>query len=114
VTPDNAGRPTYIDNPFVGDWTGFSDSEAYLCTTGAPFRIPGTANPLHIRRAYGDMPIEQCAADVFALSCLTWPRPEGAMRLPITIKLCDRTLFDEAADYDEDAVEFEGAAESIP
>lgn len=114
VTPDNAGRPTHIDNPFVGDWTGFSDSEAYLCTTGAPFRIPGTANPLHIRRAYGDMPIEQCAADVFALSCLTWPRPEGAMRLPITIKLCDRTLFDEAADYDEDAVEFEGAAEGTP
>ena len=31
------------------------------------------------------------------------------MRLPISIKLCDRSLFDEAAEYDQDAVEFENA-----
>ena len=28
------------------------------------------------------------------------------MRLPISIKLCDRNLFDEATEYDEDAIEF--------
>jgi hypothetical protein len=112
--PPDSGRSAAIDNPFVGDWTKFSETEAYVCTTGRPFRIPGTANPLHIRRAYGSMPIAHCADDVFALSCLTWSRPEGAMRLPISIKLCDRTLFDEAAEYDEDAIEFEATAEGAP
>jgi hypothetical protein len=112
--PGQAGRVPAVDNPFVGDWTKFSESEAYVCTTGRPFRIPGTANPLHIRRAHGSMAIAHCAEDVFALSCLTWPRPEGAMRLPISIKLCDRTLFDEAAEYDEDAIEFEATADGTP
>ena len=69
----------------------------------------GTSNPLHIRRAAGNMPIEHCLSDVFSLSCLTWTRPEGAMRLPISIKLCDRSLFDEAAEYDQDAIEFASA-----
>jgi hypothetical protein len=106
TTPSNSGRGPWIENPSVGCWTKFTGGEAYVCTTGRPFKIPGTAIPLHIKRAYGEMPIEQCAGDVFSLSCLTWPRPEGAMRLPISIKLCDRTLFEEAADYDEDAIEF--------
>lgn len=107
TAPSHTGRGLSIENPLVGVWTAFTDDEAYVSTTGRPFRIPGTANPLHIRRAHGNMPVEQCAEDVFSLSCLSWPRPEGAMRLPISIKLCDRTLFDEAAEYDEDAIEFE-------
>jgi hypothetical protein len=28
------------------------------------------------------------------------------MRLPMSIKLCDRTLFDEAGDYNDDEVAF--------
>ena len=31
------------------------------------------------------------------------------MRLPLSIKLCDRSLFDEAAEYDQDAIEFASA-----
>ena len=69
----------------------------------------GTSNPLHIRRAVGNMPIEHCLSDVFSLSCLTWTRPEGATRLPVSIKLYDRSLFDEAAEYDQDAIEFASA-----
>lgn len=83
--------------------------EGYICTTGRPFRIPGTSNPLHIRRAAGEMSIEHCLSDIFSLSCLTWTQPEGATRLPISIKLCDRSLFDEAAEYDQDAIEFASA-----
>ena len=95
-----------VRNPMVGNWVKTAPNEGYVCTTGHPFRIPGTSNPLHIRRADGDMSIEHCLSDIFSLSCLTWTRPEGAMRLPISIKLCDRSLFDEAAEYDQDAVEF--------
>ena len=107
VKPQRHGQGVYVENPIVGDWIPTDLDEGYVCTTGRPFRIPGTSNPLHIRRAAGDMPIEHCLSDVFSLSCLTWTRPEGATRLPISIKLCDRLLFDEAAEYDEDAIEFE-------
>jgi hypothetical protein len=106
VQPPRKGHGPFVDNPIVGTWSRATEDEGYVCTTGKPFRIPGTANPLHVRRAVGPMPIDQCISDVFALSCLTWTRPEGAMRLPISIKLCDRSLFDEAGDIDDDAIEF--------
>ena len=64
---------------------------------------------LHIRRAAGEMSIEHCLSDIFLLSCLTWTRPEGAMRLPISTKLCDLSLFYEAAEYDPDVIEFANA-----
>ncbi len=96
-----------VENPTVGTWLQTAPDEGYVCTTGQPFSIPGTSNPLHIRRAEGDMSIEHCLSDLFSLSCLTWTRPEGATRLPLSLKLCDRSLFDEAAEYDQDAIEFE-------
>ena len=97
----------HVENPIVGNWTLTSPHEGYICTTGQPFPIPGTSKPLHIRRSLGDMSIEYCLSDIFSLSCLTWTRPEGVTRLPISIKLCDRSLFDEAAEYDSDAIDFE-------
>lgn len=102
-----------VENPIVGNWVQTDPNEGYVCTTGRPFRIPGTSNPLHIRRVDGNMSIEHCLSDIFSLSCLTWTRPEGAMRLPISIKLCDRSLFDEAAEYDQDAVEFGNTQEEV-
>lgn len=109
VSPLGNGRGRSVQNPMVGHWAHTTPSDGYVCTTGRPFRIPGTANPLHIRRVAGDMSIQDCLSDVFSLSCLTWTRPEGAMRLPISITLCDRVLFDEAAEYDGDEVEFGNA-----
>ena len=106
VQSSRSGQRLCVENPRVGNWIQTPPDEGYVCTTGRPFRIPGTSNPLHIRRTAGEMPVEHCLSDVFALSCLTWTRPEGVMRLPISIKLCDRILFDEAAEYDEDAIEF--------
>ena len=106
VKPSRSGQGIYVENPMVGNWIQTTPNEGYVCTTGRPFRIPGTSNPLHIRRADGNMSIEHCLSDIFSLSCLTWTRPEGAMRLPISIKLCDQSLFDEAAEYDQDAVKF--------
>ena len=101
------GQVLEIENPMVGTWVQTAPDEGFVCTTGQPFSIPGTSKPLHIQRVEGDMPIEQCLSDVYSLSCLTWTRPEGATRLPLSLKLCDRNLFDEAAEYDPDAIEFE-------
>ncbi len=103
------GQVLEIENPMVGTWVQTAPDEGFVCTTGQPFSIPGTSQPLHIRRAEGDMSIEQCLSDVYSLSCLTWTRPEVATRLPLSLKLCDRNLFDEAAEYDHDAIEFENS-----
>ena len=94
------GRRTV--NPLVGTWQDLTDEEGFICTTGAPFRRQGTASPLHVIRKAGEMPIETCLRDVFYLSCLSWTSPEAGIREPITIKLCDRVLFEDAAEYDED------------
>jgi hypothetical protein len=37
---------------------------------------------------------------------LAWTQPEGCTRDPITLKLNDRYLRDEATDYDADALDF--------
>lgn len=102
-----SGRnPKGVTNPVLGSWFRLSDTDGYVCTTGAPLLRQGTADPLHVRRASGQMSIEDGLADIYALSCLTWPKPDGCMRLPLTIKLCDVALFDDAATYDMDVVRF--------
>lgn len=81
-------------------------SEAFICTTGWPFRQPGTPNPIHLQRVCGSLAIEDCAQDLFSLATLAWTRPEGCSRYPVTLRLADRFLTDEAADADEDGFSF--------
>jgi len=37
---------------------------------------------------------------------LAWGRPDDCSRLPITIKMTDRALGEEATEYDEDAIKY--------
>ncbi|MGX5721457.1 hypothetical protein [Shinella zoogloeoides] len=101
----NEGR-SRIYNPRVGTWETLGDSEGYVCTTGQPFGRRGTVRPLHAVRVSGAMSIEDCLHDIFSLSCLAWSSPETGTRLPASIKLCDRLLFEDAADYDADQLSF--------
>lgn len=91
------------ENPMIGSWLQLSDEEGFVTTTGMPFRRPGTTQPLHVIKKHGTMSLEECLREVFELSCLSWSSPDNGIRVPITIKLCDRVLFEDAADYDEDA-----------
>ena len=109
-------RLLYLDgnrtnNPRVGTYYSLTNDEGFVCTTGEPFRRQGTTRPLHVIRAAGNMPIEQCMEDIFFLACLSWSRPEDCSRLPISIVLCDRVLFEDAADYDADSLNFSKALE---
>jgi len=101
-----AQRPT---KPHVGESIIVSDQEAYVCTTGWPFVRPGTPKPLHVRRVSGPMSIEECVQDLFALSTLTWTRPEDCSRIPVTLRLADRFLAEEAAEYDDEEIAFGGS-----
>ena len=104
------GRPPRIDNPHVG-LHHISGRDAYLATTGLPFARPGTSKPLHVRYVSGGLPFEDCLEDIYRLSVLAWGRPDDCSRLPITIKLTDRALGEEATEYDEDALKFGVAPE---
>lgn len=107
---EESGRVSRIDNPQVG-LHYLTGRDAYLATTGLPFSRPGTSKPLHVRYITGSLPFEDCLEDIYRLSVLTWGRPDDCSRLPITIKLIDRALGEEATEYDADALKFGAAAE---
>jgi hypothetical protein len=95
---------TWVENPQVGCYYIVNDVDAYLCTTGRTFPHDGTTRPLHIRRIFGTLSIHECLKDVYALSTLAWTKPDDCSRYPITLKLCDRYLAEDATDYDADAL----------
>jgi hypothetical protein len=102
---DESGRQARIDNPQVGQYY-ITGRDAYLATTGLPFARPGTSKPLHIRYVVGGLRFKDCLEDIYRLSVLAWGRPDDCSRLPITIKMTDRALGEEATEYDEDALRY--------
>ncbi len=96
----------WVSNPQIGTYYIASSNDGYICTTGRAFRHKGTVRPLHVRRVCGPLSIEECLEDVFFLAGLAWTRPEDCARHPITTRLNDRFLGEEAGEYDKDALEF--------
>jgi len=94
-----------IVNPQHGQYL-LRGNEGYLCTTGRAFKRPGTSLPLHVRKLEGPLELEDCLEDIFYLSNLTWTKPNDCIREPITIRLCDRFLKDEATAYDKESLEY--------
>jgi hypothetical protein len=95
-----------VENPQVGLYH-IVGNDGYLCTTGRAFPRRGTSNPIHVRYKGGALSFEQCLEDIFYLSALAWAKPDDCMRDPITTKLNDRYLGEEATFYDEEALEIE-------
>jgi hypothetical protein len=106
---DAAGRKDFR-NPEYGSYAILGPNEGYICNTGVSFRVPGTVRPLHVKRVYGEMPIEGCLRDIFYLACLTWSKPDGCSRFPVTVRLNDRQLIDVATPYDD---EYDEAPERV-
>ena len=101
-----------LQNPAVGSWEKLSESEGLVCSTGWPFNIPGTVEPLVLRVARGDLDIVRVLKDTFDMSQLCWPTPRGCMRLSIDLKLCDEHLRAFAAWADEDRAVFGESVET--
>lgn len=97
-----------VDNPQIGLYRIVGETEGYLCTTGRAFSRPGTVEPLHVRHIEGPLPLEKCLEDIYCLSALAFTKPDDCARYPVTIKLNDRFLGEEATEYDADALEFDG------
>ena len=101
------GPRPYVQNPQVGFYAIINGNEGFLCSTGRAFPRRGTVQPLHIRCVREGIPLVQALEDVYALTTLAWTRPEDCSRYPITIKLTDRWLGEEASEFDEDALLYE-------
>ena len=95
-------RNNEILNPRIGSRFVIDSRQGIVCNTGWPFRFPGTAAPLHVSIARGDLDIEKVLEDTFALAQLAWSAPDKSSRIPITIKLCDMFLQPIASDFDEE------------
>jgi hypothetical protein len=95
-----------LENPRLGAWEKLSENEGIVCTTGWPFGIPGTAEPLVVRVMRGKLDVAYVLEDTFGMSQLCWPTPTGCMRLPIDLKLCDEHLRAFASKADEDSAMF--------
>jgi hypothetical protein len=108
VLPSANGR-LIAENPQVGSYY-LSGADGYLCATGRAFARAGTVNPLHVRYIEGGMTFEACMEDIYYLTALTWTRPEDCTRHPISMKLTDRRLGEDASEFDADALEFEESA----
>lgn len=106
VQRTHGSRP-YVQNPQVGQYTIINGNEGFLCSTGRAFRHRGTVQPLHVRCVLEGMPFPQALEDVYALTTLAWTRPEDCSRYPVSIKLTDRWLGEEASEFDEEALLYE-------
>lgn len=113
VQPATGGRRV-VENPQVGTHHVIGGTDGYLCATGRAFRRAGTVQPLHVRYVEGAMSFEHCLEDLYSLTALAWTRPEDCTRYPISMKLTDRRLGEDAAQFDADALEFaESGAEEV-
>lgn len=93
-------------NPRIGSWTPINSNEGLICTTGLPFSLRGTADPLLVRVSAGNLDLGKVLEDTFAMSLLCWPKPDGFIRLSIDLKLCDDNLRAVASLADDDEAEF--------
>jgi hypothetical protein len=101
------GPKPFVQNPQVGLYTIINRNEGFLCSTGRAFKHPGTVQPLHVRCVLEGIPFVEALEDVYALTTLAWTRPEDCSRYPVTIKLTDRWLSEEASEFDEEVLRYE-------
>jgi hypothetical protein len=106
-------KSPYVANPQVGKYVLINRLEGFVCTTGRAFPRQGTVQPLHVRCVLDGLPLEQALEDVYALSNLAWTRPEDCSRYPITLRLTDRRLGEDASEFDQEALRYIGEADEV-
>ena len=100
----NGNPRPFVSNPEVGDYFIAGPEEGYICATGRAFPRDGTVCPLHVRKVFGPMSLSDILEDIYWLTVLAWTKPDDCTRYPITIKLNDRRLFEDAGEFDEHEV----------
>jgi hypothetical protein len=105
------GPKLNVENPQVGTYTVVNHNEGFVCSTGRAFFHKGTVQPLHVRCVLEGIPFIDALEDVYALTTLAWTRPEDCSRYPVTLKLTDRWLGEEASEFDAAVLAYEASEE---
>jgi len=91
-----------LENATIGTSLCTAQDEGIVCTTGRPFRFPGTAAPVAVRLAQGALNLDWIMEDVFRKSLLSWSSPSASISVPIDLKLCDDVLRAFAGEADDE------------
>jgi hypothetical protein len=110
MATETGGRD-HLQNPRIGSYETFNAQEGALITTGYPFSLRGTANPLQVKISAGNVDLVNVLQDIFAQSMLAFSVPEKSSSLPITIKLNDVMLEPLAITLSEEDLKFTEANE---
>lgn len=97
-----------IDNTISGTYKIISSNgnlNGYIFNTGFPFKIKGTANPIHINLKDGNLDFKLALEDVYVQTMLAFSAPDRPNSLPITIKLIDTYLAPVAASFHDVDIE---------
>lgn len=96
-----------LQNPQIGSYMLLNQNEGVVFNTGYPFKLPGTAKPLFLKRTAGNLDLIKVLRDVFAQSLLAFTAPNKSSSLPIAIKLNDVFLEPLAINVEEEDLEYE-------
>lgn len=94
-----------LSNPISGTYKIFDKNSGFLFTTGYPFIIPGTVQPIYISIIEGNIDIESIMQDIFHQCILAFSAPDKGGSLPIVLKLIDTMLRPFAHQVTEKALE---------
>lgn len=104
VALENSGYPSLV-NPISGTYKMFDPTMGFLFATGYPFKIPGTAQPIHVTLMEGTVELENVMQDIFYQCILAFSAPDKGSSLPIVLKLTDTMIRPFAHQTTEKALE---------
>mgnify|MGYP001052457693 CR=1 FL=1 len=81
-----------LSNPISGTYKIFDETTGFLFTTGYPFKIPGTVQPIHVSLIDGNIPLEGIMQDIFHQCILAFSAPDKGSSLPVVLKLIDTMI----------------------
>ena len=96
-----------IENPRSGAYVILKENEGFLFSTGFPFKIPGSVQPLNLIQNSGNCDFKLILEDIYNQCLLAFSAPDRSNSLPITIKLIDNLIQPLAYSSEETVVEEE-------
>lgn len=81
-----------LTNPISGTYKIFDSNSGFLFTTGYPFRISGTVQPIYVSLVEGNIDLESIMQDIFHQCILAFSAPDKGGSLPVVLKLIDTMI----------------------
>jgi hypothetical protein len=94
------GVSNSLENPESGTHFYMDKNNAFIFNTGAPYKVPGSSNPIYVSFTCGNIDFEKTLEDIFILTQITFSSPDRPTSLPLPLKLIDTLIRDVAHEND--------------